>query len=513
MVKHALWMVALVAMATVCVPWASSPMVAFAQGAEVTEGGATEDIVVLDSGKEVRGQIIEETATEIVMEVAFRGMSTRTTFLKNEVLEIRRDIAIMASGTSASTLTVDRTATPGVNNKKTTERPEWVNDDTSLLYIAELDGFIGRDISETPFEALFEDVDKQFDDLINVPGATDEKQVRIDRREKNIVVLKMDCRTDPRRGFDGIWAAEKLAPTIQRERAKGRRIVFWVENAGGGAAFLAFMGPEIYMMREGWMGGVGTLDDFDMGDHLVNEKQISLRLGHAEGLALYGGYGEVGVQIVRAMTRKQFWFAARLVGGKPEVILEDPREDSELHGAGWTILSDDGKGSNADDEDELKGNDVLVLEADWAQKLGMTQGVADDVDELAFALRIDRNFFELPETRSEKILEGWTEEIENVIDQIAPGSKGGPPRGDLWIKFDEVPKFATSTGQIFGQRIRILKRIHSLLGRYAEVLDPGAGQRGNIELQIEQLKQEAERERRKNATRGRRGGRGGPSPR
>ncbi|MCA9292637.1 MAG: hypothetical protein KDA20_02350 [Phycisphaerales bacterium] len=510
MTKHARWIAALIAMAALLAPMAIGPAPVWAKDAESAAGdAATEDVLVLDSGTEVHGQIIEETATEIVMDVEFRGMFTRTTYLKSEVLEIKRDQAM--SGAAPARDANEPTKTREPNRKDDVERPAWVNEDTSLLYIAELEGFMGRDITTQPFDELFKDVDRQFNDLIDVPGGDGEQQVRSDKRDKHIVVLKMDCRTDPRRGFDGLFVAEQLAPAMQRERAKGRRIVFWVDNAGGGAAFLALMGPEIYMTREGWMGGVGTLDDFDIGDELVNEKQISLRLGHAEGWALYGGYGEVGVQIVRAMTRKQFWFAARLVGGKPEVLLEDPRENPDLHGGGWTILADDGKGDNADDPDALKGNDVLVLEADWAQKLGISRGVADDVDELAFALRIEKNFFELPETRAEKIMEGWHDEIENVIRQINPGDNGRP-RGDLWVKFDDVPKFAKSPGQLLGRRIGILRQIHSLIGRYAEVFDPEAGWRAQIEIQIEQLKQEAERARQQNSAPSR--GRGGtPVPR
>ena len=505
MLKQALVLAGVIALVGVATPWTARPVVA-----ENTEAaGATQDVLVLDSGMEVRGKIIEETATEIVMNVTFRGISTRTTYLKSEVLEIKRDVP--ASNPSKPASFVDDDDEDADDKEDSKARPAWFNDETAQLYVAELKGFMGRDITETPFNELFEDVDRQFDDLVQVPGS-DEYQVRPDRRDKNIVVIKMDCTTDLRRGFDGLFTAEQLAPTIKREKRKGRRIVFWVENAGGGAAFLAFMSPEIYMTRDGWMGGVGTLDDFDIGDTLVNEKQISLRLGHAEGLALEGGYGEVGVKIVRAMARKQFWFAAKPVGGEFEVILEDPRENPELHGGGWTILSDDGDGDNKDDKDALRGNDVLVLEADWAAKLGMSQGIADDVDELQFALGLDDNYWELPDTRAEKILEGWMEEIENVIRQINPGDNGRP-RGDLWDKFDDVPKYAKSAAQGLGQQIRILRQIHSLVGRYAEVFDPSGGWRGQLELQIEELRQQAERNRRSESQRNSRRNNRGPVPR
>ncbi|MFX8523840.1 hypothetical protein ABTM10_20375, partial [Acinetobacter baumannii] len=70
----------------------------------------------------------------------------------------------------------------------------------------------------------------------------------------------------------------------------GKRVVFWIKRAMVGAAFLPFVSKEIYFLPEGRMGGIGTLQDFDLGDKRVNEKQISLRLGHAEGIAIQGGY-------------------------------------------------------------------------------------------------------------------------------------------------------------------------------------------------------------------------------
>ena len=122
MTKHARWIAALIAMAALLAPMAIGPAPVWAKDAESAAGdAATEDVLVLDSGTEVHGQIIEETATEIVMDVEFRGMFTRTTYLKSEVLEIKRDQAM--SGAAPARDANEPTKTREPNRKDDVERP------------------------------------------------------------------------------------------------------------------------------------------------------------------------------------------------------------------------------------------------------------------------------------------------------------------------------------------------------------------------------------------------------
>ena len=70
------------------------------------------------------------------------------------------------------------------------------------------------------------------------------------------------------------------------------RMVAWVNKATGGAAFFPFLFKEIYFTSDGKMGGLGALESMfgGVGDEAVRQKQRSLRLGRAKGLAAKGGH-------------------------------------------------------------------------------------------------------------------------------------------------------------------------------------------------------------------------------
>ena len=64
--------------------------------------------------------------------------------------------------------------------------------------------------------------------------------------------------------FDQFSIADKIEPLfterIETEWSKQPRLVFWVKQAMGGAAFLPFTSPEIYFSRDARLGGIGYLD-------------------------------------------------------------------------------------------------------------------------------------------------------------------------------------------------------------------------------------------------------------
>src|SRR6185295_3504780 len=99
------------------------------------------------------------------------------------------------------------------------------------------------------------------------------------------------------------------------------------------------------------------------------EKQISLRLGHAEGFAVKGGYNPL---LIRAMARREMWLFWRLEGGSPVYLDHELRPED---GDGWILLSDDGQGQNKD-EFSFEGNDVLNFNAKIAYDLKVSKGTA-----------------------------------------------------------------------------------------------------------------------------------------
>ncbi|MEM8835062.1 MAG: hypothetical protein AAGD00_04500 [Planctomycetota bacterium] len=452
---------------------------------------SSQDTVILRSGRIVSGQILEETDTEVTMLVVMGSLKARTTYAKKDILEIERGSASDAMAKDGETMA--EAFDPAALNKKDVEWQgpgDSYDPGTLRLLIVELEETFGVQSSESPLEEMFEEADKLFGDVQSMrrPDGTVKRVVDPLTAEQNVVVIKMNTQTNPQQGFDGMWRAETIAPVVEHEIVeKGRRVVFWIENAGGGASFLPWVSDEIYFMRDGIMGGIGSLQDFDIGDEMVNEKQISLRLGHAEGFAIKGGYGKIGPPIIRAMARADNWLCVRFEGGEPMFLEADPKVRNEGY-SDWVVLTDNGEGEN-EDEFSFKGNDVLNINADWASKLGLSDGTADDVDELADLLGEPFDYVYVEEdTGAHKVLERWAESIETAIDMI---SQNPNTPGKLWVEYRSVPNdFPDDPRRAIGVQIRTLKQIRSVLSRFEEVFDSSGAQRAQLDVMIEQHKVE-----------------------
>ncbi len=408
------------------------------------------DRIILQNGRVIEGKILSETSTQIEILVIVKGIKAPTTYRKSEILSIERNVR------PAEATPPKKAPTTGFAKEipSTTTKTNADSSDGDRVYLITLNGDLGRDITKTPLE-------KVFDDAISY--------------NPDVIVIKMNAGSRPR-AFDGLWTAEALSPIIEKAIDDGRRIVFWIKRAEFGAAFLPFIGPEIYFMTDGTMGGIGDLSDFDMGDKTVNLKQISLRIGHAEGFAITGGYNPI---LIRAMSLKEAWLAVRWRGGKPQYITWEPRPED---GDGWVILTDDGVGDNKD-EFSFEGDDVLTLDADLAQNLLLSKGTVDQMDDLAFELNLSRDYTVI-DGRSKQILSDWRQRIDRTEDEIHRLQKrlkeSGRNRGGRGSRSKASPE---------GKKINILKQIRSLLTAYEEVFDPTGQSRSNIDVQIEKLRE------------------------
>ena len=409
------------------------------------------DRVILNSGQVIVGRILNETVTEIRMLVMVGGISAPTTYKKNEILSIERGVVDIETEPTPPAPSA-RPSDPG----SASPSPREPHPGAARIYLLKLSGDLGFDISTTPLR-------KAMDDALST--------------DPDVIVIKLNAGSAAK-GFDGLWATEDLAPIIEDALDDGHRVVFWVKRAQSGAAFLPLISPEIYFSSDGKLGGVGDLSDFDIGDKTVNLKQISLRIGHAEGFAITGGYNP---KLIRAMALKEEWLAVRFRGGEPEYITWEPRPED---GDGWTVLTDDGKGKN-EDEFSFEGDDVLTLDADWAYRLRVAKGVVDTMDDLAFELNIGRDF-EVIEGRGSQILADWHDRILHARDQYRRLAR------DL-----EEGGRGRNRAVTLGRKINLLKQQRSLLTTYAEVFDPDGSQRAAIDVQIEEIRQQIRRANRR----------------
>lgn len=450
------------------------------------------DELIMNNGKVIKGWILSETDREVRIRVLIAGIQSEATYPKDEIIKITRAEERPAEDDTKPEASIKDT---GLKTKDGPASDEEDPDQTKF-YVVTLKGDWGHQVSETPLRELFRDVDKTFDDKIERLGGEGIVEV-VDPavRDKHVLVVRMDTETDPRRGFDGIWRTEELGPIFEREMESGRRIVFWVKKAGGGAAFLPWISREIYFTPDGYMGGFGTLQWFQFGDEWVTEKQISLRLGHAEGFIIKGGYAE-HVPLVRAMARAEYWLLFRWEGGRPVYLQDgfDLQEDGSLDG--WEVL--------------CNNKNVFDLNADWANKLQISHGTAATVDELAGLMGVSHNYKVMKDSDGQEIFADWRSEIDKVWEKIRPGSQQ-ERRGTLWQDFDkiEVAGDYYDRKKARGKQLRILGEIRSLVVRYEELWDRDEKfRRQTIDVLIDQIKKAQQLDT--NAwRRGRSGGGGG----
>lgn len=395
------------------------------------------DVVIFRNGRKVEGEILEENDSTIRIRVVMAGgLSAVTTYNKSDILAIER-----GAGTEAASKPANKPAAKA-DDAKPKVAP---STGKTKVYFATLKGEFGRDISQTPLREVVRDARNHQPDYLIFQIDNDFKIWGQERREFD-------------HAFDQLWRAEELAPILTQEIRddpewkKKPQLVFWVKRAMGGAAFLPFIAPTIYFHPEGKMGGIGRLEQIfgGQGDKVVQEKQFSLRLGHAEGLAISGGHEP---KLVRAMCRTEYVLSVSFIGGKP-VYFEDDSGD--------LLLTDDGQGEN-EDEDPFFGNDVLTLNAQIAQQIGFSRGTVERLEDLLYDLGIARDYT-LVEGRAERILKGWSETIENTERQLRRLTQeiaDTPITGD----YDQRSRAR-------GFHIKTIREMKSLLERYKEALNP-----------------------------------------
>lgn len=449
----------LVAVGAVALPPSPADAAGFAES-----GWSKElDKIILRNGRVIEGEILSETANEVRINVVLAGISAPATYQRSDILEIIRGERVEDAGErgeAAGTAEVPsrRRAEPGTISASA---------DAPTVSIIRLEGIFGRDITPTPVRQAVEAAKRDQPDFLVI------------QLNNTWGEFGRELPNDAQTSFDWFEVADQIEPILTREIEqtweKKPQLIFWVRNAMGGAAFLPFIANEIYFHPEGRMGGIGTLEQMfeGVGDEVVRQKQRSLRLARAQGLAIAGGYD---YRLVTAMARKSYVLSYDIFGNLFERMPQNPGE---------FVLTDDGKEDRADTMRQLitgEGDDVLTLRADTALKLGVSKGTARDQDELLEHLGILRNHVLLP-GRSDQILKSWTDNVNRAERRI--------PR--LWEDFGNVQAGTTprELRQSIGTRIRILEEMQNLYRRYGEAFNPFAGgvpDIARLDLMIEELK-------------------------
>lgn len=437
--------------------------------------------LVFKSGNTVKGTLISEDDASIKVRVSVAGISAETSYAKGDILAINRN------------LPVDGGDKP-VEKKPSKKQPLGTvtgefkgGEGDPKVYFLTLKGRFGRDVNVTPLEEIVADIKKhQPDFLIIKYDHTVQPMQDGEIREflPNTEGLQQQSLAD-RLGlvlYDSIY--------LNPEWEKKPQMVAWVHRALGGATYLPFISPKIYYTSDGLHGGLGLLDRvFGHADEVVREKWRGAMLAGAEGMAIRGGHDP---RLVRAMLRTDMVLSYKVEGGEAVLMERMPQGPSEF------LLTDDGREENADSIQDIvrfKGNDALMLDAETAQRIGLSSGTADTLDELMVQLGVTGTF-NLIKGDSEKIIEKWGKEIDNAEVNFRR----------LWRDFEraaqvEPPGGYKERSEARSRMISILRQVKSLVARYKESIDPeeidGAPDNWMLQLDymIDQLQQDQRRDK------------------
>jgi hypothetical protein len=419
------------------------------------------DTIVFRDGKILTGKIVSETETSVKFKGEVSGIAFEAEYQKSDILSMKRGTDAAPGGKPATPAKPETKPDPKSDAAKDAKKDAGKSDSAAeaanRVYYADLNGEFGVDISATPMIRALRDAKAnnanviifrlsnkwgtEMDEIQNQETADDETII-----EDVFGVVGI---------YDKVFVEE--LPKIYPERP---RIVFWVNQAMGGCSMLPFTSSEIYMTSEGRLGGMGYLFATVAGarDKVVQQKLMSARLGHLEGMANKGGYSP---QIIRAMCSYEYVLSYKMDGGKPVYIekIADPTK-------GEVLLTDSGRDIEADTMQQRvrgEGNDFLTLRAKLAEDLGISKGTADDFQSLLSRMDILNNHTKV-ESKSARISSDWAAELDTARRTIRR----------LWQEYGEVevqaPGGYDERTRARGERRAKVEGMIAQLRRYEESL-------------------------------------------
>lgn len=414
-------------------------------GAAISEETDTKDILTFRNGTVLEGKIVSETATHVTFRGTSHGIAFETTYELSSILSIERDVATERPNTPPR----GETRRPSGQQAPSQER-RVEGQGGPVVYHAPLKGVFSKDIAIQSLERIVRDAARHQPDYLIFTLENDwNAAIAGGLAEQELG----DYDLGPQ--YDNLFLVERMAPMLTElmdtEWEKRPEVIFYVRRAMGGAAFLPFLADRVFFHPDARMGGIGYLDWFEMGgDEVVDEKQISLRMGHAEGLAIKAGHDP---RIIRAMMVSAYALSYSFVDGRV-VLYDGTRGEVQLTRAIQ-------KGRPLDTIDDfVRGTtrDVLTLNAENAKILGISKGTVADLNGVLFELGIHRNHT-LIDGPAERIMTQWARSVRE-----AERSYFRHLRDFLQVQVQGATRTERNRGR--GQQIRHLEAMRGILQQY-----------------------------------------------
>lgn len=347
----------------------------------------TEDTLIFKDGRVYKGSVISETDAKVRFKGSVGGIPFETEYNRSDILSINRGTAAKATDVKA----------PNVPSNTIAAADPGTASGAKRVYVIPLTGEFGEDISQKPIAECLKDARDNRADIV------------VFSLENKWAFNALQERKPEDAEFDSMNRAEEMQPVLTRGTADGwaspPRTVMYVRQALGGASFLPLLFNEVYFSPNARMGGIGDLSLYFQGsDENARQKQISLRMGRAKGMASIGGHP---LEIVDAMAIREYVLSYTYENGKVVLLPRMPEGPNEF------LLTDDGKDDRKDDIRQVargEGNDALTLNAKTAQDIGFSKGTVDELDELFFQLGAGRNPVRV-DARAEQIMKRWSDDV------------------------------------------------------------------------------------------------------
>ncbi|UCD75283.1 MAG: hypothetical protein JSV91_16050 [Phycisphaerales bacterium] len=430
----------------------------------------TEDVIYLNDGRVLHGQIISETADEIVFEALISSIKATLTLSKEDIFQIKRDVPVEGGQKATKDAKEETKATADSRDRdrsdvRTRHRAQSDDENATGFYLIPMKGQMGTDVNHQFYKGLADD---------------------IRAHDPDYIIIEMDCKdigsapTDLIFEFDpdetGLYLVDEYRDMINffRDELREYRQVIWIHDSVGYSSMVALAWPDMYMKPDGRLAGLSSIGAgfASWGDEDIRGKMREATMAMLKGFLEYGTYS---LFIVDAMVRPEFPLSATWKGREVE----------------WTL---DRNGEYVVDGSEQTTVDFT---AKTAEDFCISDGTAETLDDLALLMGI-REYRVLDgeaESEFEKYTKDWRRTYENALQYLQDYQKYMS-----WAGGDE-------TIQWLGRAKSMLEKVVAAIDRYDAVeirLQRHGVSRFSLVTTIEQLK-----ERLRALRQGGRGGGGG----
>ncbi len=423
----------------------------------------TEDILYMDDGRELHGQIVSETPKVLVFEVVDRRLDLRSTvtLLKSEISLIKRDVALPDGSAPAAPKAPAKPVSAAPDKAKPESGAVTFRDSrfgknryssdmlVPSVYVVPMKGQLGTDIHPSIYRKVVEDIREVKPDAIVMV---------MDCKDKDDLLIPLNEATE-----QGLFLHHEYREIVDmfRDGLSDVPQVMWLEDSVGFSSLVAMAWPKIYMTPTARLGGLNLVAARAGGwaDPDVAAKMLAAWTGIGRGFLENGGYP---VELAEAMMRAEYDLSASFKGR--EVI--------------WSL--------NKDGEFLVDGSEKTTpgFRSKIAEDLLISQGTCDNLDDLAFLLGYRE--FRLAGGRGEGIVETYKEKWRAAYDKSVELYKDYGEH-QIWANGDEALKFLGAAKRDLEDIVKLMEVYPAVETRWRTDL----GQtKHNIKVRIEQIKEQ-----------------------